>query len=294
MRLLVLGGDGMLGHKMLQTLEGHGDEVCCTLEGSWDDPAHGPIDLFREDNTLCHVDLMNYLAFEPRLRELRPDVVVNCVGIIKQRPDAKSPLPSIELNALLPHRLAETCREWSGRVVHFSTDCVFSGREGGYTEESPSDAEDLYGKTKYLGEVQGENALTLRTSIIGRELSHFGSLLEWFLSQEGRSVHGYTGAIYSGVTTNHLADLVGDLLRDHPGLSGLYHVVSEPITKHDLLRLIGEAYGLHIEIVPDGEVRCDRSMKGDRLRQAIGYVCPAWPDLVAQLAADPTPYDRWR
>jgi dTDP-4-dehydrorhamnose reductase len=179
-------------------------------------------------------------------------------------------------------------------VIHFSTDCVFSGREGNYTEESPSDAEDLYGKSKYLGEVTAGNALTLRTSIIGRELANFRSLLEWLISQDGKTVRGFRRVVYSGVTTNYLAQLVGNLITDHPALSGLYQVTSPPVSKHDLLCMIRDAYGLTIDIVPDEREVSDRSMVGEKFRKATGYPPPEWPGLIKQLVSDPTPYRDWR
>jgi dTDP-4-dehydrorhamnose reductase len=180
---------------------------------------------------------------------------------------------------------------WGGRVIHFSTDCVFSGKRGGYTEEDPSDGEDLYGKTKFLGEVAVANALTLRTSIIGRELTEHRSLLDWFLAQNHNTVRGYRRVIYSGVTTNYLAELVASIIQEHPGLHGMYQVASEPISKYNLLSLLRDAYRLDVEIVPDDGEVSDRSMKGDKLLAAIGYRCPPWPVLVRQLAEDDTPYE---
>jgi dTDP-4-dehydrorhamnose reductase len=182
---------------------------------------------------------------------------------------------------------------WGGRVIHFSTDCVFSGKRGGYVEGDASDAEDLYGKTKFLGEVAAANALTLRTSIIGRELSQHQSLLDWFLSRNHGTVRGFRRVIYSGVTTNFLAELVASIIRDHPPLNGLHQVAADPISKYDLLCLLGEAYRLDVRIEPDDLEVSDRSMRCDRLREAIAYQCPPWPVLVRQLAEDSTPYEKW-
>ncbi|MGH9647425.1 MAG: sugar nucleotide-binding protein, partial [Bryobacteraceae bacterium] len=184
--------------------------------------------------------------------------------------------------------------EWGGRVIHFSTDCVFSGHRGEYREDDLPDAEDLYGRSKFLGEVAAPNALTLRTSIIGRELAEFRSLLEWFLAQRGKRVRGYQKALYSGVTTNYLAGLVARLIESHPGLHGLYQVAAHPISKYDLLCLIRQVFGLDIEIQPvEGEVS-DRTMLGDRFLAATGYRCPGWPELIDEIYKDPTPYQEWR
>jgi dTDP-4-dehydrorhamnose reductase len=179
-------------------------------------------------------------------------------------------------------------------VIHFSTDCVFNGKRGCYTEDDSSDAEDLYGRSKYLGEVAADNALTLRTSVIGRELSQFRSLLEWFLAQNGKTIRGFRRVIYSGVTTNYLARRVGDLIAGHPSLSGLYQVTSAPICKYDLLCLLREAFKLDVEIVPDENEVSDRSMAGDAFLRDTGYQSPDWPGLIAELVNDTTPYEKWR
>jgi dTDP-4-dehydrorhamnose reductase len=227
------------------------------------------------------------------LLRLRPHFLINCIGVIKQRQAASSHIATITLNSLLPHRLAALSARWGGRLIHFSTDCVFSGRRGMYKENDPCDPEDLYGKTKFLGETAEVNALTLRTSIIGRELTNHCSLLEWFLSNRGGQVKGYRKSLYSGVTTNHLAELVADIIVRHPNLSGLYQVASEPISKYELLCLLREAYALDVAIDPvDGEA-VDRSMDGSKFCEMTGYSCPPWAALVEQLAKDPTPYEEW-
>ncbi len=219
---------------------------------------------------------------------------MNCIGVIKQRLEAHSPIPSIAINALLPHQLAELCSRWAGRLIHFSTDCVFSGKTGAYREDDFADASDLYGRSKFLGEVTSANSLTLRTSIIGREINHSTSLLEWFIGKNHESVRGFTRAIFSGVTTNWLAETVAHLIENHPALTGLYHVASQPISKYQLLCLLKEKYRLDVEIAADDSFHCDRSLLGDKFVNATGRACPSWPELAAQLAADPTPYDQWR
>lgn len=292
-RILVLGGEGMLGHKMYQQLRATFPGVHCTIRASLADTAIRRIALFAGPGVVDDVDVLREDRLHAVLGDLRPDVVVNCVGVIKQRSEAKDPIPSIAVNALFPHRLAEMVRPWQGHVIHFSTDCVFSGRRGGYTEDDQADAEDLYGRTKVLGEVQGPNALTLRTSMIGRELFEHRSLLDWFLQQRRKRIRGFTRVRYSGVTTNHLSRVVGDVLERRPWLNGLYHVASEPISKYDLLCLLRECYGLDVEIASDGDEVCDRTLNGERFAAATGYVCPPWRDLVRDLAGDPTPYSDW-
>jgi dTDP-4-dehydrorhamnose reductase len=290
---MVLGGAGMLGHKMFQVLGERFDRVFCTVREDVRKPPFEQVELLQGNNVVSGVDVTDFPALEAILSAFHPEFVVNCVGVIKQRAEAVSPIPSITINSLLPHKLAQMAAHWGGRVVHFSTDCVFSGKRGEYTEEDHSDAKDLYGKTKFLGEVAVANALTLRTSIIGRELTEHRSLLDWFLAQNHKTVRGYRKVIYSGVTTNHLADLVASIIQDHPGLNGLYQVASDPISKYDLLCLLREVYQLDVLIEPDDLEVSDRSMKCDRLREAIAYKCPAWPVLAHQLAQDNTPYEKW-
>ena len=294
MKALVLGGEGMLGHKMFQTLQARYPDTRCTIFGSLNDPFYRRIDILKPSAVLENINALNLSELGQTLADLHPEFLVNCIGIIKQRDQAQSAIPSITLNSLLPHKLAEWAQSWGGRVIHFSTDCVFSGTKGGYTEEDPSDAEDLYGKSKYLGEVSTGNALTLRTSIIGRELSQFKSLLEWFLAQRGRTIKGFTKVIYSGVTTNYLSELVGRLISEHPTLNGLYQVTSPYISKHELLCRLRDAYHVDVEILPyEGEVS-DRSMIGEKFIRATGYRYPTWPELIDQLANDPTLYEKWR
>lgn len=289
--VLVLGAAGMLGHKILQRLSASYETVA-GIRSPWEKLPNATREVLPRAQTFNTGDAGDWETLASRLDEMRPAVVINCVGIIKQRSEAKSALPSLTINSLLPHRLAERIAAWDGRLIHFSTDCVFSGREGNYREDDHSDAEDLYGKSKFLGEVATGNAVTLRTSIIGRELSGHRSLLDWFLSQQGPSVRGFRRAIYSGITTNEMAKVVEMLISDFPRLSGLFQVVSEPITKYDLLVLLREAYGRHVAIEPDDREVCDRSMNGDRFRKATGWQAPPWPELVRQLAADPTPYSQ--
>ena len=292
MKIVVLGGRGMLGHKLFHTLLETYPDTICTVSGRLDRERYQSIGLFRRGDVIENLDAMKTDAVKDVLRQMRPDYVINCIGVIKQRPEAQAPITSIQINSLLPHLLAQWASTWGGRVIHFSTDCVFSGRRGNYSEDDVSDAEDLYGRSKYLGEVAVENALTLRTSIIGRELDHFASLLEWFLRNESPIVRGYTRSIYAGVTTNELSRVVRWLIEEHPQLSGLYQVVSPSITKYDLLLKISAAFGRNIEITPDHREVCDRSMSGAKFLVATGYEAPSWDGLVRDLAQDPIPYDR--
>ena len=294
MRVLILGGSGMLGHKLLMGLRAAGHEVSCTLREHARTSPLARVPLFAGPNVFWGIDLIDWPSVRALLQSHRPDVVINAAGIIKQRQLAASAIPSIQINSLLPHQLAETLSPWNGRLIHFSTDCVFNGERGNYTEADNCDAADLYGRSKFLGEVTGApNAVTLRTSIIGRELHHHQSLLDWFLSQNHGEVKGFTRVIYSGLTTNEFITVVDRILTRHPGLSGLYQVASEPLSKHDLLRLIADAFDLDVRIIPTGDPVSDRSFSGAKFTAATGYVAPPWPALVKALASDDTPYGEW-
>jgi dTDP-4-dehydrorhamnose reductase len=292
MRILILGGGGMLGHKLVQTYRDRYD-VYATVRTHYRAYAHYGI--FDEARTLGGVDAFTFDTITRALAAVRPDVVINCIGIIKQLAAAQDPIISLTINSLLPHQLALLCQAAGVRLLHISTDCVFNGRDGSYTEDRPSNAEDLYGRTKFLGEVDAPGCLTLRTSIIGRELASQSGLVDWFLSNRGGGpVRGFRQAIYTGFTTLALAQIIADLLDHHPDLEGLYQVSSEPINKYDLLQLVNTAYAAGIEIAPDDQVRIDRSLDSSRFRAAVGFHPPAWPDMINAMAADPTPYDTWK
>jgi dTDP-4-dehydrorhamnose reductase len=281
MKILILGGDGMLGHRLLQSLRPRHD-VRVTLRGELG--AYADYRLFDGTNAFDRIDARDTAALHAVLQRWHPDAVVNCVGIIKQRSEAHSAIPSLEINSLLPHRLAQECRQIGARLVHLSTDCVFSGERGNYTEEDREDCYDLYGRSKLLGEVSEPGCITLRTSIIGTELSRKASLIEWYLAQRG-GIRGFKRAIYSGFTTHEMSRIIERVLLQHPDLSGLWHVASEPISKYDLLceltRLLSRA---DISIAADTAFVCDRSLNGKRFTAATGYHAPSWSDMLAELA----------
>jgi len=294
MRIVVLGANGMLGHKMFHTLRAQFPETVGTLRGAPRGITRSFVKQYPTDAFCIGLDAMETKDFRNFLSKLRPDYIVNCIGIIKQLPVAKEAIPSIMINSLLPHQLAEWASAWGGRLIHFSTDCVFNGKKGNYKEDDLSDAEDLYGKSKYLGEVRRDNALILRTSIIGRELEGFHSLLEWFLAQKGRTVEGFVNAIYSGVTTNYLSQLVSRIIDKKPSLAGLYHIASQPISKYDLLNKIKQFYHLGVNIKPNYDFRCNRSMHNKAFLEQTGFAILDWDSLLTELAAEPTPYSFWR
>jgi dTDP-4-dehydrorhamnose reductase len=278
MKVLILGASGMLGSAMFKTLSKNESlQVVASLRD------HRKSSFFDDSlraNLIAGIDILDQDSLVQLLTNTRPDVVINCVGLIKQLGNAKDPLVALPLNAMFPHRLARLCALLGARVVHISTDCVFDGKKGNYLESDLSNAEDLYGKSKYMGELHDyPHAVTLRTSIIGHELDSKHSLVDWFLSQEGE-VKGFSKAIFSGLPTVELAKVVECHVLPKPELSGLYHVAAAPISKLDLLTLVAQEYGKNIRIVPDSQLVIDRSLNGIRFREASGYTAPAWPELI--------------
>lgn len=280
MKVLVLGASGMLGSAVLRLAHTWPNvEAWGTLRGAG---AKRHFDASLHDRLITGVDADQPDTLTEALARVRPDLVINCVGLIKQLGNAKDPLAAIPLNAVLPHRLARLCALAGARLVHVSTDCVFSGSKGGYVESDLPDATDVYGRTKLLGEVDYPHAITLRTSIIGRELSGANALVDWFLSQTG-PVRGFRRAVFSGLPTVELARVILEYVAPRPELHGVYHVSAAPINKFDLLTLVGKTFGKDTEINPDDAFVIDRSLSSARFSEATGYIAPDWPTLIERL-----------
>jgi dTDP-4-dehydrorhamnose reductase len=290
MRALVLGGAGMLGHRLWLELRQRMDTVVTVRRASADYAALG---LFDDKRTIEAFDATSDRDLDRALSVARPDVIVNAVGVVKQRREADHATTTIAVNALLPHRLADRCVERGMRLIHLSTDCVFSGSQGCYAETDTPDARDLYGRSKLLGEVARPGCLTLRTSMIGREIASSHGLVEWFLSRRGGTVPGFTRARFSGLTTIELARVIATLIESHPDLSGLWHVAGDPIAKFDLLSMVNDQFRLGSALEADDSFVCDRTLDARRFMNATGYRPPTWAEMVAEMAADPTPYDAW-
>ena len=279
-RVLVLGVSGMLGNAVLRVFA---QSESYSVLGSA--RSAGVLRLLPpelREHVICGVDIENTDSLTRLFALARPDVVINCIGLVKQLAEADDPLGAIPINSLLPHRLARLCNVAGARLVHMSTDCVFAGTRGMYSEQDLSDAQDLYGRSKYLGEVDYPHALTLRTSIIGHELSSEHGLVGWFLAQQ-RPVKGFTRAIFSGLPTVELARVMRDFVVPNPDLRGLYHVSAEPINKFELLKLVAQTYGKSIGITPDDKLVIDRSLDSSRFREITGYQPAAWPELVRRM-----------
>ena len=281
-KVLILGGTGMLGHVLfMQLFLQKNLDVYATARTS-----SGLSLWFRPDlveNIRVGVDADNFDTVIRAFASIQPDIVINCIGLIKQLPIASDPLSAIIINSLLPHRISIICRSVGARMIHISTDCVFDGKKGNYTENDSSNADDLYGRSKFLGEVAySPHCFTLRTSIIGHELKGKLGLIEWFLAQKGE-INGFTHAIYSGFPTVELAKIITDYILPNKDLNGVYHVSSDPISKYDLLKLVAERYGRKIEIIPYDEFQQDRSLDSSVFRRITGYTPPSWSELIDKM-----------
>lgn len=278
-KMLVLGGTGMLGSKIC-TYFSDKYELKTTIHSSKPE-CQQYTNLFSCNNSFFN---FNINETEKIIAEFKPDIVLNCIGVIKQRDNTKNYIDNIEVNALFPHKLAELCYTYKANLIHFSTDCIFSGKKGNYTENDAPDPTDLYGKTKLLGElIDYKHCLTIRSSIIGLELKHKRSLIEWFLSQHGQ-INGFTKAIYTGLTTLEMAKVIDFILTREEFLSGLWHVTSSPISKYDLLKKLKEILDIEdVNIIPDDSFVCDRSLSSLKFQEHTGYIVPDWNVMLTDL-----------
>jgi len=277
--VVVLGASGMLGHKMLQILS-EDFNTSGTLRKHNSSPILEPYCLYE------NIEAGNFSTLTGILKNV--DVIVNCIGIVKQLPESNDWNISHAINTEFPHKLSTYASTHGIQLIHISTDCVFDGQKGMYTENDIPNAIDIYGRTKFAGEVR--DALTLRTSIIGREINTRHGLLEWFLSKQGMKVQGYKESVFSGVTTNELSYLVSELIYWMDDLTGVYHVASTPINKFDLLTNINQYIDNKIEIEPVAGEIINRSLDGTKLRRVIGYTPPSWDEMIDEMMVDNTEY----
>lgn len=290
-RILVFGGGGMLGHRLVRHLDASGHEVWATFRAAA--PSEG-FDILDPARCITGVEATDHGSFAEAVAKVSPDLIVNAVGIIKQRHSSGDEARMIAVNSLFPHRLRAEAERAGARLISFSTDCVFSGSRGRYRESDVPDADDLYGRSKLLGEVLGDDVLTIRTSMIGREMGSANGLLEWFLKNAGGRVSGYRKAFFSGLTTLELSRVVGDVIIPDKYLNGLYHIAGPRISKLDLLTLIDRRMGLGTEIAPTDDPELDRSLDQSRFRKRTGYAPPSWDSMIEELAEDPAPYKKWK
>lgn len=280
MKVLIIGANGMIGSTIFNYLYGNKDwSVFGTIRNNTHVACFQKI---MAENLLSNIELNNQDILISTLQKVNPDVVINCAGLTKHKAEAENPLEILPVNGMLPHRLANCCELIGARLIHISTDCVFSGKKGNYKEDDFADANDLYGRSKVLGEKLSQNHLTLRISTIGHELNTKYGLLEWFLSQD-RECQGFTKAIFSGFPTVVFAQILKEIILPNMDLTGLYHVASEPIAKYDLLKMIAHKYKKDIEIIPNDTAIIDRSLNNQRFYNATSYTAPSWPEMINKM-----------
>lgn len=283
MKVLILGATGMLGYSLFSNLSEYPQlSIFGTVRS-----IKGKEYYFEhvQHQIIQNVDVNHVEQIESAITQVNPDVVINCIGLIKQHDVSKQHIAAIKVNALLPHEIASICDRHQAKLIHFSTDCVFDGKKGIYGEQDLPTATDLYGKSKCLGEVDYGNHLTLRTSIIGHELKSAVSLIDWFLSQEGR-VKGFSKAVFSGLPTAYIAKVLADFVLPKPELTGLYHLSVQPIDKYALISKTSCVYQKQIEIERYDDFVIDRSLDSSKFQAATGFTPPSWDELVEYMHLD--------
>lgn len=283
MKILIIGGTGMLGHQLCRVFSRSFDTFA-TLRGDYSE--YSSFEIFDKDKTFGNIDVENIESVRTVVEQVKPDVIINAVGVIKQIPNSKDVVQTLQINSIFPHLLAKIAKDLNARLINISTDCVFEGKNGNYKEKDIPNATDLYGRSKQLGEITEGNVLTIRTSFIGRELKTKNSLVEWFLSNKGKTVKGYSNAIFSGFPTIVFAGILENILQNHPDLKGLYHISSDPIDKFELLTLIKNEYDVNIEIVNFADFKIDRSLDSSKFREITGLQPQSWDKMVKIMAND--------
>ena len=285
MRILILGGNGMIGHKIYQSLSAEFPDTWVLVRKNFD--LLTSKNIFNKSKIIDAFDLINFIKLDSLLRDLNPDIIINAAGITIRRGVNDNLYRTIMTNSALPHFLGEWVQGKVGkRLIHFSTDCVFSGKTGSYEDNSIPDSIDNYGKSKALGEVNLSQTLTLRGSMIGRELHYHTELLDWFLSQKSKVIKGFSGVFYSGITTIRMANYVKKIIYNFPNLSGIYNVSSSPISKYDLLILFNETFDAKLEIIKDETYTSNKVLISNLFYKAIQEKSPIWQDLIVELYND--------
>ena len=289
MSILVFGATGLIGNRLVRTLSEDFDVFGTTRQFKFPNPKF--YQLLKKENWLIISDLKRMFEIETKIKLLKPNVIVNCLGITKQKAGAFDIQECVTVNALFPHQLSTICRELDIRLIHFSTDCVFSGQKGNYTEDDIPDPTDTYGRTKVLGELLNDHDLTIRTSFVGREISSFKNLFEWVIQNKNKKVQAYPNAIYSGLTTHALSQIIKTIIIKQPTLSGLRHVGSEPVSKYELLSNLNRELALKMDIQKDESFICDRSLNSDSFRKETLIKIPNWSEMIKEFIDDQSWYD---
>lgn len=288
MRILVLGVSGLIGHKLFQELHLEFD-VFGTLHKSKNH--YGNIPLFSGNNIIEKIDVSEFEVLKGVINAINPDVILNCVGITKRKEEINDMYKALTINSVFPHQLANWAKHYDKRIIHFSTDCVFDGKIGNYNESSLTTAEDVYGRTKALGELRYKNTLTIRSSFIGQELFGKTELLEWFLAQNDRKINGFTNVFYSGISTIYMSKLIKKIIANFPDLCGLYHLAPDkPISKYELLCIAKEAFNVNVDIIPVDNPVHHPTLDASKLKREMNLIIPDWKEMMTELKSTGTIY----
>ncbi len=283
MKVLILGVDGMIGHKIAHYLEDHFD-----LTGTSRKKLSG-LDIGLKKIRIINIDLF-YNDYKKLLKENNPDIIINSAGITTRRGIDQRLDEARYINNLLPISLAHWVKKHNKKLIHFSTDCVFSGKKGNYLDEDIPDAEDLYGKLKGMGEVHNSNTLIIRCSMIGREIFNHTELFEWLNSMKDKQVEGFSNVIFSGVTTSWMGNTLNDILKHNFDLSGIYNISSQPISKYDLITKLSRAFNLNIDIIKNINIKSNKVLNSKKFTEITGINCPSWDTLIDQFVEDNNNY----
>lgn len=282
-KILILGIDGMIGHKIAQLLEQENNLFGTTRK------TIGPKKLGLKTSNLIKKDFdkNQSLGF---LDNLNPDIIINCIGITTRRINNDN-ISNLEfINSRLPHYLNEWTEKNDKRLIHFSTDCVYSGKSGMYTESDNPDAIDLYGKSKAIGEINNTKALTIRTSLIGREVYNHTELFEWLYKNKSGKVYGYENVYYSGLTTIRMSKILEKIINYYPDLQGVFNISSKPITKYSLLKLINRHFKFEIQVKKDLKIKSNKVLISKKITEITDIEIPTWEDLILEFKEDCVKY----
>jgi len=280
-KILILGANGMLGHTLFSKLSLNRDlDVYGTIRNNqsikW---------FHNKDKIYTNVYAGDINIFSFILKNLEPEYVINCIGVHRQSDAIKNPIISIKINSLVPHLFAEECEKLGCKFIHFSTDYVFNGKKGMYVEKDIPNPEEIYGKSKLLGEISNKkNSLTIRSSIIGHELGTSLSLVEWFLNQKNK-VNGHKNFYTTSITTIEMANIIENYVF-YNNLNGIMHISSEPINKFDILTKISNIYNKPIEIIPDENFICNSTLDSSLFKKLTGYSAPSWDIMLNNMYKD--------
>lgn len=264
--ILILGATGMLGNALFSELSKYKNfEVKGTVRRKAQ-AKKLPKNL--QNKILANIDVQDLRSLRHAFQARRPDVIINCVAYIKEPQNDQEKALAISLNSLFPHQLAELAKNAGARLIHMSTDSALET--------------DFYSRTKFLGEVDANHCLTIRSSIIGHGLENQNSLVDWFLNQK-KKVEGYKKMIFSGFPTVELARIIAKYIIPNKKLSGIYHISSRPISKYDLLKIVARVYKKKIVILANYDIVLDRSLNSSKFRQATGYRPPSWEKLIVAM-----------